>query len=105
MLFIITLKEMHQVQQVCIIESAMLEAQEVFEVFVLVVQDELVRSVVHAGHQLRTLVDDSLALAPGQNRREEASYLNVLLLLKPMRYANGVIGNKLQRVVPLVPVF
>jgi len=59
-------QKMHEIQQVGITKGAVAEAQQFFQILILVLGDELVRGIVHAAQQLVALVDDGRPLPPGQ---------------------------------------
>ena len=97
-------EEVHQVQQISVIESAVLKPEQLLQVILLVLQNELVRRVVHALQQLPALVNDGLALSPGQNGGKKTGNLHILPAREQVRNRHRVIWNKVWGVVPLVPV-
>ena len=54
--------------------------------------DEVVGRHVHQAYQPGGLIDDSGAVAPGEEGREEAGYLDVLLPAEQVRDGDGVVG-------------
>ena len=95
-------QKMHEVQQVGVAKSAVAEAQQLFQILVLVLGYELVRGIVHAAQQLVALVDDGGPLPPGQQRGEEGRDFNILPLAEAVRNLNGVVFDKFRAVVTLI---
>lgn len=94
-------QEGNKIEQVCILEGTVSEAQEVFEVGVLMTADEIERGIVHALQQLRRLLDDGLAIAPGKDGGEEACNLDVCAKGEAMWDADGVFFEEFRLVVAL----
>ena len=73
------LQKSDKVETVSVIECAMLESGEPFEVIQLVVNNELIWRIVHEFEQLSAFIDDGFALPPGQHSRKKACDLDVFL--------------------------
>src|ERR1700740_2869059 len=58
------------------------------------VQDELVRGVIHKAHQFAGFLDDGRSVSPGEDGRKEPGNLDIRLLSEPVRDADRVIGDK-----------
>lgn len=63
------------------------------------VKDELMRVIVHHGHEFTALANDGNALAPRKHRREETGNLNILFFLECMWNTDGIICNKSRLIV------
>ena len=72
----------------------MTKPQESLSVFFVVMDDEVVRTIIHQLHQLPALVDDGCAVAPGEDGCEEAGDLDVRLPGECMWDADRVAGNE-----------
>jgi hypothetical protein len=80
----------------------MLEGFESLEVLRVMVPHEIVRGVVHQGKEFSAFVDDGFALPPSEYGGYKTRNLNVLLETKPVRDADGVVGDKMRPIVLLV---
>lgn len=96
---VVMLEEVHKIKQVRIVESAMLEAQQTFQVCVFMLKHKLIWRVVHPAEQLITLINDGLTLAPSQNCRKKCGNFDVLFQLILVRNANRVISNKARLII------
>ena len=101
MVLIKPLEKLQEIQRIRSLKSAVDEAQERLSVLFLVVQYEIVRGIVHQPEKFIGLVDDSLALAPGEHGRPEGRYFDVLQFLEAVRHANGVVFDETRLVEPL----
>ena len=63
------------------------------------VKHELMRIIVHPLQKIPAFVDDGLALSPCQNSRKKCGYFDILLLIKLMRYTNGIIEDEFLTVI------
>src|SRR5215203_6505853 len=93
------LQEGNKVQQVGIIEGAMLKAQQLFQMLLFMMADEFIRRIVHALHQLPAFLNDGGAVAPCKYGRKKSRDLDVLLLCITMRNAHRIILNERRLIV------
>src|SRR5687767_3890505 len=84
------LKKANKIKEVGIVERAVPESNEPPPVFFPVINDEIVRTVIHQLHQLRTLINNRCSVAPRKNSSEQPGYLNVLFFSKQMRDGYGI---------------
>jgi hypothetical protein len=78
------------------------KTQKSFEVFLFVIQDEVVRAFVHPLQYAIGISDDRHPLPPCQRRRKKSRYLYILFLREPMRYLYRIIVYKERLVILLV---
>ena len=77
----------------------MLKVEQRLEVTRLMVQDKIMRRMVHHTQKFFALADDYLALAPSQASSPKSCDLNVLLLLVAMRNTDRIVLDKIWVVV------
>jgi hypothetical protein len=88
------LQEVYEIKKVGSVEGAVCKMDERFQVGVFMVQDEIIRLVIHPIHQFFAVVDDGGAIAPREDCGKEPGYFPVLLQCEHMRYAHGVFFYK-----------
>src|SRR5579872_1396662 len=92
-------EESDKIEQVRGIKGPVPEIEQLFEIVIRMLQDELVRRLVHQLHQLLRFPDDGLPVPPGKDSCKKTRDLDVLLPHIAMRYADRVVGDKRGRVV------
>lgn len=85
------LQEMNKIQEVGIVEGAVLKPQQIFQIMISVMKNEVMWSVIHSLQKLFRLLDNDCAIAPGKNGSEQPADLYVLFLCKKMRNTNGIV--------------
>ena len=84
----------NKIQQVGIVEGSMLKIEQPFQVVIRMLDDKVIRIIVHAVEQVRALVNDSFSLAPSQNCRKKCGNFDVLFLRKPVGNTYWIVGYK-----------
>ena len=91
---VVVLQEGDKIKQVGGIKGAVCEADKLFQIGVVVVEDKIMRVVIHPLHEFAAVVDDGGTVAPGKHGGKEPCYLYILLLSEGMGYGYGVFFNK-----------
>jgi hypothetical protein len=84
------MEEGDEVEEVCVVEGTVSEAEESLQVGRLVAGDELEGGVIHAAQQFMGLREDGGPVPPGEDGREESRYLDVLTSGEAVRYRDRV---------------
>jgi hypothetical protein len=92
-----------KVFQVLDIECPVFESGEPAEILGFMIQNELVRRIIHPVHELFAFVDDGHPLTPGQYSRKQSGDLYVLTMSKKMWNGDGVIFDKPGSVIAIHP--
>ena len=71
------------------------------QVFCAVVQDELMRIIIHHGKKLSAFSDNRFSLAPGEDCSEQTRDLDVLFFSEGMRNGYRIILNETRLVVEI----
>ena len=87
-------EELYKIEQIGGVKSAMPEVQQFCQIFFLMLQDKLLRCIIHPLHQLLRLVDDGGTVAPGEDGCEESGYLDVLPSGESPGNADRIIGDE-----------
>jgi hypothetical protein len=87
-------EKVNEIEQVCIVECSVPESQQMFQILFRMMQDKVVRRMIHAFHQFQRFGDDGGAVAPGKSGGEKAGDFLVGTPGKPMRYAHWVQVDK-----------
>ena len=95
---VMLLEKSNEIQEIGVIEGTMLKPQEAFKVAILMVEDKIMRCLVHTFSQFQAFIDDGFALPPGQYAGKETHDLDILLLLESMGYTDRVVRNKIRLV-------
>lgn len=90
MMGIIPFEKGDEVFRVNGIERAMLERLKALQIGSRVMQNELMRIIIHHKHKLFTLSNDCNTLAPGEYSCKKPGYFNILFFSKQMRNKNRI---------------
>ena len=96
---IVILQKMNEIQKVGSIEGTVRKSEEILEVGLPVVQDKIVRCIIHPAHQLAAVVDDAGTVSPCEHGREEPGDFHILLFTERVGNANRIFFNKRRLVV------
>jgi hypothetical protein len=91
MLRVMHAEKFHEIKDIRIIEGPVLKSHEPFEVLHVMVQDKIIRRVIHERQQCPAFVNDNGAVAPGEDGREKTGDLYILLFGERMRDTDGII--------------
>ena len=96
---VMMLQQVQKIEQVGSIECAMGEAEELLQVGIVVMEDELMRVVIHPPHELLAIVDYGGAVAPCEHCCKKACNLDILLFGEGVRNGYGVFFYKRRAVI------
>jgi hypothetical protein len=83
-----------EIEQIGGIKGPVFKLEQFPGIGLLMLQDKLIRRLIHELHQLLGFPDNGRAVAPRKNGREKTGDLDVLLPGIPMGYAYRVVDNK-----------
>ena len=83
-------EEFDEIQKICRIECSVFECQEPLQIWLAVMQAEIIRRIVHALHQLLCFIDDDGPVAPCESSGKEARDLYILFFGEPVRDGDGI---------------
>ena len=87
-------QQLYEIEQIGSIEGSVREMYEWLQICIIMVEDEVVRLVVHPAHEFSAVVDDGSTVAPGENSSEQPGYFYILFFGKGVGDANGVFFYK-----------
>ena len=96
------MEKLDKVQSISSIERTMLELFQCLEVAFAMVENKIVRTVIHHFHELFTFPNDGNTLTPRQNRREQTGNFYILFPGEEVWDRNRIVLNELG---PVEPVF
>jgi len=91
---VVPTKKVNKVKKVVLLKSAVFKSHQIFQVGRLVMQNKIMRRIIHSFHQFIALLDDGCSVSPGKNRGKKSGNLNIAGLAEPMWHANRIVENE-----------
>lgn len=102
---VVMVQQLNKVEQVGIIEGPVYESGESSQVGRAVMQDEVMRGIIHPFQQFNGFPDDGGSVSPGEDGSKQSGDLNILSFGISVRDGDGIPFNKGGLIVVPNPFF
>jgi hypothetical protein len=87
-----------KIQGIRTIESPVAKIRYTLQILIPMVQDEIMRRIIHPRHELGALTDDGNTLPPRKNGREQARDLYILFFSEHVRHTDRIVDDEFRAV-------